>query len=74
METPRTVEWPEGEETDLGLHYNPRSPASVLLASEELRDRLGLDYLPILCSEPRRKSRFLSRLRAGVGRLFRRSR
>jgi hypothetical protein len=74
METSQTVEWPEGEETDSGLRYNPRSPASVLLASEELRDRLGLDYLPILCNEPKRKSGFLSRLRAGVGRLLRRSR
>ena len=74
METPRPVEWPEGDEIEPGLSYNPRSPSSVLLAREELRDRLGLDYLPVLCSEPQRKSGFLSRLRAGVGRLLRRSR
>ncbi len=74
METPRPVEWPEGDEIEPGLSYNPRSPSSVLLAREELRDRLGLGYLPVLCSEPKRKSGFLSRLRAGVGRLLRRSR
>lgn len=73
MTTPTPpVEWPEADEIDPGLSYDPRKPSSVLLAREELRDRLGLDYLPTLCSEPSRKRRFLSRLRAGVGRLLRR--
>ena len=71
METPPTVEWPEGEEPGLGLDYDPESPESILHAREALRDRLGLAFLPILCSEPQRPRRLLSRLRLRVGRFLR---
>lgn len=67
----RETIWPDAEEAaDAPLPYDPRDPDSVQAAREALRDRLGLDYLPVLCSEPPRRRRVVRTLRQSISRLL----
>jgi len=44
---------PEGERHGAVLvEYDLRDPASLQKAREAVRDRFGLNYLPVLCNEP----------------------
>lgn len=71
MERTRTERWPEAEEFIEGLvQYDPRDPESIEAAREELQQRLGLDYLPVLCSDTRRQ-RVGRSLRAILERIWR---
>lgn len=72
MESNHSERWPEAEEFVEGLvDYDPSNPASIAAAREELRQRLGLDFLPILCSEPRHHHRVARSLRSILERIWR---
>lgn len=60
---------PEGECPGAAIvEYDLRDPASLQKAREAVRDRFGLKYLPVLCSDP--EPTFLDELVAKMNQWF----
>jgi hypothetical protein len=60
---------PEGECPGTAIvEYDLRDPSSLQKAREAVRDRFGLNYLPVLCNEP--EPTFFEELTAKVGQWF----
>jgi hypothetical protein len=60
---------PEGECPEAALvEYDLQDPSSLQKAREAVRDRFGLNYLPVLCNEP--EPSLFAEIGAMVGQWF----